>query len=103
MHHKLLLIRKNPTISFIQGSTDKNVKYRKCSIESPHEGLIAHIFYKFHNFDLLFCVQFDVFSHLNTDDTVRRIKEILSQYSISQRLFGEAVLGLSQVSSLYTV
>jgi hypothetical protein len=63
-----------------------------------------HIFfYKFHNFDLLFCVQFDVFSHLNTDDTVRRIKEILSQYSISQRLFGEAVLGLSQVSSLYTV
>jgi hypothetical protein len=63
-----------------------------------------HIFFdKFHNLDLLFCVQFDVFSHLNTDDTVRRIKEILSQYSISQRLFGEAVLGLSQVSSLYTV
>ena len=29
---------------------------------------------------------------------VRRIKEILSQYSISQRLFGEAVLGLSQGS-----
>jgi hypothetical protein len=43
------------------------------------------------------CVQFDLFSHLNTDDVVRRIKEILSQYSISQRLFGEAVLGLSQV------
>jgi hypothetical protein len=42
-------------------------------------------------------LQFDLFSHLNTDDTVRRIKEILSQYSISQRLFGEAVLGLSQV------
>ena len=37
------------------------------------------------------------YSHVNTDDTVRRIKEILSQYSISQRLFGEAVLGLSQV------
>ena len=29
---------------------------------------------------------------------MRRIKEILSQYSISQRLFGEAVLGLSQGS-----
>ena len=43
-------------------------------------------------------MQFDHFSHLNTDDTVRRIKEILSQYSISQRLFGEAVLGLSQGS-----
>ena len=43
-------------------------------------------------------LQFDRFSHLNTDDTVRRIKEILSQYSISQRLFGEAVLGLSQGS-----
>merc|ERR1719232_2266052 len=40
--------------------------------------------------------QFD--SHLNTDDVVRRIKAILSQYSISQRLFGEAVLGLSQGS-----
>merc|ERR1719331_2752008 len=42
--------------------------------------------------------QFDHFSHLNTDEVVRRIKEILSQYSISQRLFGEAVLGLSQGS-----
>ena len=42
--------------------------------------------------------QFDRYSHLNTDDVVRRIKEILSQYSISQRLFGEAVLGLSQGS-----
>ena len=41
--------------------------------------------------------QFDRYSHVNTDDTVRRIKEILSQYSISQRLFGEAVLGLSHV------
>ncbi len=47
--------------------------------------------------------QFDRYAHVNTDDTVRRIKEILSQYSISQRLFGEAVLGLAQVSSLYTV
>ena len=30
---------------------------------------------------------------------MRRIKEILSQYSISQRLYGEAVLGLSQVKA----
>ena len=29
--------------------------------------------------------QFDHFSHLNTDDTVRRVKEMLSQFSISQR------------------
>merc|ERR1719204_385155 len=42
--------------------------------------------------------QFDRYNHLNTDETVRRCKEILSQYSISQRLFGEAVLGLSQGS-----
>lgn len=42
--------------------------------------------------------QFDKFQHLNTDEVVRRIKEILSQYSISQRLFGESVLGLSQGS-----
>ena len=47
--------------------------------------------------------QFDHFSHLNTDEVVRRIKEILSQYSISQRLFGEAVLGLSQVTSSYLI
>merc|ERR1719394_371320 len=42
--------------------------------------------------------QFDHFAHLNTDDLTRRTKELLSQYSISQRLFGEAVLGLSQGS-----
>ena len=42
--------------------------------------------------------QFDRFSHLNTDEVVRRVKDILSQYSISQRLFGESVLGLSQGS-----
>lgn len=42
--------------------------------------------------------QFDLFSNLNTEDIVRRIKEALSQYSISQRLFGESVLGLSQGS-----
>lgn len=42
--------------------------------------------------------QFDLFSNLNTEDIVRRVKESLSQYSISQRLFGESVLGLSQGS-----
>ena len=42
--------------------------------------------------------QFDRFSNVNTDELVKRIKETLSQYSISQRLFGENVLGLSQGS-----
>lgn len=42
--------------------------------------------------------QFDMFNNLNTEDIVRRVKEALSQYSISQRLFGESVLGLSQGS-----
>lgn len=42
--------------------------------------------------------QFDTFNSLNTEDIVRRVKEALSQYSISQRLFGESVLGLSQGS-----
>lgn len=42
--------------------------------------------------------QFDLFNNLNTEDIVRRVKESLSQYSISQRLFGESVLGLSQGS-----
>ena len=42
--------------------------------------------------------QFDRFVHIDTDKLVQRIKEALSQYSISQRLFGEHVLGLSQGS-----
>ncbi|GBP43026.1 Homeobox protein cut [Eumeta japonica] len=42
--------------------------------------------------------QFDLFNNLNTEEIVRRVKEALSQYSISQRLFGESVLGLSQGS-----
>lgn len=42
--------------------------------------------------------QFDLHANINTDDLVRRIKDVLSQYSISQRLFGECVLGLSQGS-----
>ena len=42
--------------------------------------------------------QFDIYNNLNTEEIVRRVKEQLSQYSISQRLFGESVLGLSQGS-----
>ncbi|XP_061162733.1 homeobox protein cut-like 1 isoform X4 [Saccostrea echinata] len=42
--------------------------------------------------------QFDKYSNMNTDDLVKQVKETLSQYSISQRLFGESVLGLSQGS-----
>ncbi|KAF5291623.1 hypothetical protein FQA39_LY14345 [Lamprigera yunnana] len=42
--------------------------------------------------------QFDMYNNLNTEDIVKRVKEQLSQYSISQRLFGENVLGLSQGS-----
>ncbi|KAK3082711.1 hypothetical protein FSP39_003291 [Pinctada imbricata] len=42
--------------------------------------------------------QFDKYGNMNTDDLVKKIKETLSQYSISQRLFGENVLGLSQGS-----
>ncbi|CAL4090804.1 unnamed protein product, partial [Meganyctiphanes norvegica] len=42
--------------------------------------------------------QFDMYSQMNTEDIVKKVKEQLSQYSISQRLFGESVLGLSQGS-----
>lgn len=42
--------------------------------------------------------EFDQFSTVNTDDLVKKVKDTLSQYSISQRLFGENVLGLSQGS-----
>ena len=42
--------------------------------------------------------QFDRYVHIDTDKLVQRVKEALSQYSISQRLFGEHVLGLSQGS-----
>lgn len=42
--------------------------------------------------------QFDVYNNLNTEEIVKKVKEQLSQYSISQRLFGESVLGLSQGS-----
>lgn len=42
--------------------------------------------------------EFDHYANMNTDDVVKKVKETLSQYSISQRLFGESVLGLSQGS-----
>ncbi|XGW13892.1 hypothetical protein V3C99_000295 [Haemonchus contortus] len=42
--------------------------------------------------------QFEMFGHIDTDDVVRQIKEFLSMNSISQRQFGEHVLGLSQGS-----
>lgn len=42
--------------------------------------------------------QFDTYNNVNTEDIVKKVKEQLSQYSISQRLFGESVLGLSQGS-----
>lgn len=42
--------------------------------------------------------QINKYSNINTDELVRKVKEMLSQYSISQRLFGENVLGLSQGS-----
>jgi len=35
-------------------------------------------------------------SYLNTDEVVAAVRSTLADYSISQRLFGEAVLGLSQ-------
>jgi len=42
--------------------------------------------------------QFDKYSFINTEDLVKRVKDLLSKYSISQRLFGEYILGLSQGS-----
>ena len=42
--------------------------------------------------------QFDKYSNINTDELVKQVKDGLSQFSISQRLFGECVLGLSQGS-----
>ena len=42
--------------------------------------------------------EFDQYANMNTDELVKKVKETLSQYSISQRLFGESVLGLSQGS-----
>jgi homeobox protein cut-like len=42
--------------------------------------------------------QFDKYANINTDDLVKKVKDLLSKFSISQRLFGECILGLSQGS-----
>ena len=42
--------------------------------------------------------EFDKYANINTDELVKKVKDTLSQFSISQRLFGEHVLGLSQGS-----
>ncbi|CAB3403145.1 unnamed protein product [Caenorhabditis bovis] len=42
--------------------------------------------------------QFDEFAHIDTEQLVRQVKEFLMVHSISQRQFGEYVLGLSQGS-----
>ena len=42
--------------------------------------------------------QFDKYANINTEELVKRVKDLLSKYSISQRLFGECILGLSQGS-----
>ena len=42
--------------------------------------------------------EFDRYATINTDELVKQVKDTLSQFSISQRLFGEHVLGLSQGS-----
>jgi len=47
--------------------------------------------------------QFDKYANVSTDDLVKQIKETLSQYSISQRLFGESVLGLSHTKGERTL
>ena len=42
--------------------------------------------------------QMNQYSCLNTEEIVKQVKEVLGRFSISQRLFGESVLGLSQGS-----
>ena len=39
-------------------------------------------------------------SYINTDEVVAAVRSTLADYSVSQRLFGEAVLGLSQASTI---
>ena len=38
------------------------------------------------------------YRHINTTELVQAVKDVLSRYSISQRHFGEKILGLSQGS-----
>uniref|UniRef100_A0A914DF19 Homeobox protein cut-like n=1 Tax=Acrobeloides nanus TaxID=290746 RepID=A0A914DF19_9BILA len=42
--------------------------------------------------------QFEKYSYLDTEEVVKQVKEYLSRHSVSQRQFGENVLGLSQGS-----
>ena len=42
--------------------------------------------------------QLEKYSKIETEELVKKVKDLLSQFSISQRLFGEMVLGLSQGS-----
>jgi len=42
--------------------------------------------------------QFDKYSFIHTEELVKKVKDLLSKFSISQRLFGECILGLSQGS-----
>ena len=42
--------------------------------------------------------QLERYSKIETEELVKKVKDLLSQFSISQRLFGEMVLGLSQGS-----
>lgn len=42
--------------------------------------------------------QFDRYSSISTEELVKKVKDLLSKFSISQRLFGECILGLSQGS-----
>ena len=42
--------------------------------------------------------EFDRYPAVDTDELVKKVKDALGQFSISQRLFGENVLGLSQGS-----
>lgn len=42
--------------------------------------------------------QFDRYAFINTEELVKKVKDLLSKFSISQRLFGECILGLSQGS-----
>lgn len=42
--------------------------------------------------------QLEKYAKIETEELVKKVKDLLSQFSISQRLFGEMVLGLSQGS-----
>ena len=41
---------------------------------------------------------FDQYTSINTEELVKRVKDLLSKFSISQRIFGECILNLSQGS-----